>query len=100
MDPLPRQYWGSFFVAACSSDIWDRLSFATVVQHTHCPLSGQSMAGTSAYWEHYLCHCTEVARLAMGKQMLFLQEACRVLGISLVLYSMSHHVATIIWAIF
>ena len=36
----------------------------------------------------------------MGKQMLFLQEACRVLGISLALYSMSHHVATLTWAIF
>ena len=35
----------------------------------------------------------------MGKQMSFLQEACRVLGISLALYSMSHHVATIVWVI-
>ena len=89
-----------FLVAACSSDVWNGLSFATVVQHTHCSLCGQSMAGGSACWEHYLCHCIEVARLAMGKQMFFLQEAFRVLGISLTLYSMSHHVATTVWPIF
>ena len=35
----------------------------------------------------------------MGKQMSFLQEACRVLGILLALYSMSHHIATLVWAI-
>ena len=58
------------------------------------------MAGSSACWEHYLCHCTEVASLAMGKQMSFLQEACRVLGLSLALYSMSRHVATLVWVIF
>ena len=40
-----------------------------------------------------------MASLAMGKQMSFLQKACRVLGISLALYCMSHHVATLIWAI-
>ena len=57
------------------------------------------MAGASACWEHYLCHCTEVASLAMGKQMSFLQEAFRVLGLSLALYSMSHHVATLVWVI-
>ena len=34
----------------------------------------------------------------MGKQMSFQQEECRVLGISLALYSMSHHVATLVWA--
>ena len=75
------------------------LSLATAVEHTHCPLCGQLLAGASAYWEHYLCHCTEVASLAMGKQMFFFQEACRVLGMSLALYSMSHHVATLVWAI-
>ena len=57
------------------------------------------MAGASASWEHYLCHCTEVASLAMGKQMSFLQEACRVLGLSLALHSMSHHVTTLVWVI-
>ena len=35
----------------------------------------------------------------MAKQISFLQEACTVLGISLALYSMSHHVATLVWAI-
>ena len=35
----------------------------------------------------------------MGKQMCFLQEACRVLGISLALYTMSPHVVTLIWVI-
>ena len=75
------------------------LSLATVVQHSHCPLCGQSIAGSSACWEHYLCHCTEVASLAMRKQMSFLQEACRVLGTSLALYSMSHDVATLVWII-
>ena len=75
------------------------LSFATAVEHTHCPLYGQLMAGASVCWEHYLCHCTEVASLAMGKQMSFLQEACRVLGMSLALYSTSHHVGTLVWAI-
>ena len=49
--------------------------------------------------EHYLCYCTKVASLAMGKQMSFLQEACRVLGISLDLFSMSHHIAKLVWAI-
>ena len=75
------------------------LSFATVVQHSHCPLCGQFIAGSSACWEHYLCHCTEVASLAMSKQMSFLQEACRVLGVSLALHSMSYHVATLVWII-
>ena len=63
------------------------------------PSFGQFIPGASACWEHYLCYCTEVASLAMGKQMSFLQEACRVQGISLALYSMSHHVATLVWVI-
>ena len=50
-------------------------------------------------WELYLCHWTEVVSLAISKQMSFLQEACRVLGMSIALYSMSHHVATLVWAI-
>ena len=34
-----------FLVAACSSNDWNELLFAAVVQHTHCPLCGQAVAG-------------------------------------------------------
>ena len=95
----PGQIGLHFLLAACSSDTMYDLSFATVMQNSHCPRCGQSIAGSSTCWELYLCHCTEVASLAMVKQMSFLQEADRVLGTSLALYSMSHHVATLVWAI-
>ena len=57
------------------------------------------MVGASACREYYLCYCTEVASLAMGKQISFLQEAYRVLGLSLALHSKSHHIATLVWVI-
>ena len=50
-------------------------------------------------WNHYRIKSNQVASLAMGKQMSFLQEVCRVLGLSLALYSMSYHVATLVWVI-
>ena len=62
------------------------------------PLCGADIGDADAIWEHLLCHCSGSEHVAEDMGLQFLCPTCRVLGVSLLLSSMSHHVATFIWA--
>ena len=55
---------------------------------------GAGAGDADGIWEHLLCHCSSSESVAEGRGLHFLRPACRALGMSLMLYSMSHHVAT------
>ena len=65
----------------------------------HCLLCGAATGNVDDIWEHLLCHCSGSERVAEDKGLQFLPPACRALGVSLTLYSMTHHVATFVWAL-
>ena len=69
------------------------------MSHAQCPLCGADIRDADAIWEHLLCHCSGSEHVAEVMGLQFLRPACRVLGVFLLLYSMSHHVATFIWAL-
>ena len=48
---------------------------------------------------YLLCHCSGNERVAEDMGLQFLHPACRALGVSLLPYTMGHHVASFIWAI-
>ena len=69
------------------------------MSHAQYPLCGADIGDADTIWEHLLCHCSGSEHVAEDTRLQFLCPACRALGVSLLLYSMSHHVATFIWAL-
>ena len=69
------------------------------MSYAQCPLCGADIGDADAIWEHLLCYCSGSEHVAEDMGLQFLRPACRALGVSLLLYSMSHHVATFIWAL-
>ena len=69
------------------------------MSHAQCPLCGADIGDADAIWEHCLCYCSGSEHVAEDMGLQFLRPACRALGVSLLLCSMSHHVATFIWAL-
>ena len=63
-----------------------------------CPLCSADIGDADDIWKHLLYHYNGSEHVAEDMGLQFLCPACRVLGVSLLLYSMSHHVATFIWA--
>ena len=62
-------------------------------------MCGVDIGDADAIWEHLLCYCSGSEHVAEDMGLQFLRPACRALGVSLLLYSMRHHVATFIWAL-
>ena len=88
-----------FPVSACSSEQWRGISFGVLLLHVQCPLCGVETGDVDETWEHLLHHCSGSGHVAESMGLQFLCPACRALGVPLLLYSMSHHVATFIWAL-
>ena len=86
-----------FLVAACTSEQWRGISFGILLLHVQCPLCGADIGDADAIWKHLLCHCSGSEHVAKDMGLQFLHPACRALGVSLLLYSMGHHIATFIW---
>ena len=86
-------------MAACSSEEWKGIALGALLVHEQCRLCGAEAGDADDIVEHLLCHCSNSESVAEGRRLHFLYPACIALRVPLLLYSMSHHVATFIWAL-
>ena len=83
--------------ACCNEEDWDGHSFSMLLDHLQCPFCDCPRYCGLQRWEHLLTECQSCKAMAFTWDLKFVPAACDSLGLSLALFTMSHHMASFVW---